>query len=205
VVDHLVYASPDLDAGIDAVEALLGVRAAPGGSHPQWGTRNALLGLGADVYLEIIAPDPALPRPKSGYAFGIDALEAPALVTWAMKSNDIDALCAHAQEEGYDPGRAIDGSRAMPDGGLLRWRLTMPQLEVGDGLVPFLIDWGDSPHPAAGLPNAGTLEGLAGKHPNPARVLSALHALRVRMPVTRSREPRLIATIETPGGTVQLS
>ena len=30
-VDHLVYATPDLAAGVATVEALLGVRATPGG------------------------------------------------------------------------------------------------------------------------------------------------------------------------------
>jgi Glyoxalase-like domain len=32
-VDHLVYATPDLDAGIARIEVLLGVRATPGGQH----------------------------------------------------------------------------------------------------------------------------------------------------------------------------
>ncbi len=204
MIDHLVYASPDLDRGVQAVETLLGVRAVPGGSHPQWGTRNALLALGPDVYLEIIAPDPELPRPDRGYAFGIDGLEAPKLVTWAMKSDDIDALSEKAREEGYDPGLALDGSRALPDGGSLRWRLTLPKLDTGDGLVPFIIDWRDSPHPSSALPSGGTLTGLSGKHPNPARVSNALRALDIRIPVTHGELPELIATIETPRGDVFL-
>ena len=44
-VDHLVYASPNLEEGIDRIESLLGVRATPGGSHPQWGTANALIAI----------------------------------------------------------------------------------------------------------------------------------------------------------------
>ncbi len=42
-VDHLVYATPGVKLGIDAVENLLGIRATPGGQHPGAGTRNALV------------------------------------------------------------------------------------------------------------------------------------------------------------------
>src|SRR4051812_3073895 len=39
-VDHLVYATPDLDLGVRTIEGLLGVRAAQGGQHPGLGTRT---------------------------------------------------------------------------------------------------------------------------------------------------------------------
>src|SRR5688500_16482444 len=57
-VDHLFYATPDLERGIAEIKRLVGVRATPGGKHPGRGTRNAFIALGPNSFLEIVAPDP---------------------------------------------------------------------------------------------------------------------------------------------------
>ena len=58
MVDHLVYATPDVEQSVAELEARLGVRASPGGQHLGLGTYNALLALGEACYLEIVGPDP---------------------------------------------------------------------------------------------------------------------------------------------------
>jgi glyoxalase-like protein len=74
-IDHIVYATPDLDQGIREIEDKLGVKATLGGQHPGRGTRNALISLGPSTYLEIFAPDPGQPAPKQPRAFGLDNLK----------------------------------------------------------------------------------------------------------------------------------
>jgi hypothetical protein len=204
VVDHLVYGTPDLEGTIRSLEARLGVRAAVGGHHPRWGTRNAVLALGPLCYLEILAPDPARPHDESPTLFGLDRLASPRLVAWATATSDLEARVEAAARRGVCVGAVGAGSREMPGGGVLSWRLTDPETVLGDGVVPFLIDWGASRHPAAGAPRAGTLVALRAEHPDPDRVRRLLHAVGVRLDVAPGPEPALIANLRTSGGTVEL-
>ena len=205
LLDHLVYAVPDLDAAVDALTARLGVRAAAGGRHPGWGTHNALLSLGDDSYLELIAPDPAQPSPDNPRSFDLDAVTAPLLRTWAIKAPDIDAHIERARVAGFEPGDAEPGSRATPDGAMLEWRLTRAGRGRGDWLVPFLIDWGDAElHPARTSPPGCAFVKLRAEHPQPSAVQPMLDAVGAGLIVERGDRPALIATLDTPRGRVEL-
>lgn len=205
MIDHLVYATRDLDAALDDLERKLGVRAAPGGKHTGGGTHNALLSFGDGAYLEIIGPDPEQEPPKDRpMAFGIDKLTAPRLVTWAAKAPTIAARVARAREEGYDPGTPTGMSRLRPDGVRLAWILTRAPEPAGDGLVPFLIDWGDTPHPSDSAPGGSRLIALRAEHPQPEVVRKALAALGEDLEVQDGPVPALIAIIEGPNGRLEL-
>jgi hypothetical protein len=203
-VDHLVYATPDLNLGIETAETLFGVRATPGGQHPGLGTRNALIALGPASYLEIIGPDPAQPKPAGPRRFGIDDLKAPRLLTWVAKGKSLDTLAAGAKAHGVDLGAVIPGSRTRPDGVVLRWTYTDPQTVLADRLIPYLIDWGTSPHPSATAAKGVTLVGLRAEHPDAETVQRMLKQLGLDLVVTRGPKPALIATFESPKGMVQL-
>src|SRR5262249_54360845 len=169
-IDHLVYAAPDLNRGVEEIEKLFGVRATPGGQHPGRGTRNALVRLGPATYLEIIAPDPEQPAPDAPRSFGIDALKKSRLVAWAAKGADLERLRDEAARKGAAFGEVTSGSRRRTDGVLLSWRYTDPRTVLADGLVPFFIDWGQSPHPAQTAAPGCSLIDLPAEHPDAQRV-----------------------------------
>jgi hypothetical protein len=200
-LDHLVYATPDVDSAVREFAAATGVEPAEGGRHLGRGTRNVLVGFGPAAYLEIIGPD--LDHPATPMLFGLDDLDRPRLVTWAVHPPDIAAAAAASAAAGADLGPIAPMSRRTPAGALLEWRLAAPHPAPLDGVTPFLIDWGATPHPAAALPRLG-LRGLRATHPDPAAVRAVLDALGVRLDVATG-PPGLAAVLDTPRGTVVLS
>jgi hypothetical protein len=203
-VDHLVYATPDLNRGVEEIEKLIGVRATAGGQHPGRGTRNALMALGPTTYLEIIAPDPEQPPPKDPRPFGLDGLTESRLVTWFINSNDLEQLRGEALRKGVHLGEVRSGSRRRPDGVQLSWQFTDPSVLVADGIIPLYINWGESPHPAHSAAKGATLVSLRAQHPDMRNVREMLRHLGLDLPVSQGQSPALIAIIEGPRGRVEL-
>jgi glyoxalase-like protein len=204
MIDHIVYGVDDLRAGVDDLAEQLGVRAAPGGKHVGRGTHNALLALGGDSYLEIIAIDPDQPASAEQVPFALDRLRLPRLVGWATRVTDIEQSAHRARDRGFDPGPIHAMSRRRPDGVLLEWHLTRHDEDPGRAVVPFLIDWGSSPHPSQASPTGVTLVELRAEHPSPDDLRRALDALGADVAVDEATEPALVATLDTPKGRVVL-
>lgn len=205
-LDHLVLASASLAQGSAWLEDLLGVRPAGGGSHPGWGTHNRLLKLDHGAYLELIAPDPDQAPPARPRLFGLDdpellalIAERPRLIHYVMRTGDLAAARARLD---YDPGV----SEAMARG-TLNWRLTVPPdgRRQYAGVLPSLIDWGATPHPARALPDSG-IELLILEVIAPAAVLAraaaALGASRIAC--ESGPRPRLRARLRSATGTFTL-
>lgn len=203
-VDHLVYATPDLQAGIEQIERLLGVQATNGGQHPGAGTRNALVALGPTSYLEIIGPDPEQDTFQGTRLFGIDSLTTPRLVTWAANGNDLEQLAESDLGGGVRLGVVGSGSRQTPQGVSLSWRFTNPRTIVADGIVPFFINWGDTPHPAQTATAGATLIDLRAEHPEPEQVKRMLSQLGLELRVSSGPRAALVALIMSPRGRVEL-
>jgi len=207
-LDHLIVAAASLDQGVAWIEDKLGARAQPGGKHVAMGTHNALLRIGARVYLEIIAIDAAATAPQRSRWMDLDEprmraalAEGPALIHWAVSTHDIDSDLARSS---IDLGEILPMQR-----GDFRWRLTVAEdgRLPGRGLVPTLIEWSDARHPTDALPDSGVqFVALAGEHPEPAPVRDALAGLGLSetLKVTYGRTPRLAAMLRTPRGVVTL-
>lgn len=202
--DHIAMTAPTLGAGVEAVEAALGVPLSPGGAHPVMGTHNRLLSLGANEYLEVITVDPSADKPGRARWFGLDTPPAhPRLGNWIARCRGISAEAAKSPDGAGEP---IALSR-----GDLHWQMAVPQdgQLPFDGLFPALIEWpAGADHPAGNLPDHGLrLVALEVRHPQ-ADALSAALAKRMDEPRLRfvtAAKPALCATIDTPRGPVELA
>ncbi|GGK16768.1 glyoxalase [Deinococcus malanensis] len=198
-LDHLVVAARSLPAGRDWLEGRLGVPLQPGGEHDAFGTHNALLSLGPDEYLEVIAVNPAAPVPRRARWFALDdpamraRLEAgPALIHWVAQ---VDILPPDQE--------ALDLSR-----GENRWTLTVPaggQLPLG-GVAPSLITWHTPPPPTRLIDQGVRLAVLRLGTPDPDGLRARLDRMHFSGPVEVYEAPQseLGATLDTPGGPVTL-
>lgn len=207
-LDHLVVAAVTLADGIDYIAEITGVVPQPGGKHVTMGTHNALVRIAEQVYLEIIAIDPAGAKPARPRWFDLDNIalqadltERPRLVHWVARTTDIEGAVARC-------GIALGTVHAMARGDY-RWRITIPDdgKPPGKGIVPTLIQWDGQSHPTQTLPKSPlSIAGLAAAHPDPAAIRSALAALGLDgvLPITYDRDARLAAMLRTPRGIVTL-
>lgn len=207
-IDHLVVATLDLADGARWLEEKLGAPLAPGGVHAAMGTHNRLLRLGAKLYLELVAIDPAGNLPGRPRWFGLDdpALQSrlaqrPHLIHWVARGDDLsrEAMPAH-------------GDILAMQRGHYRWRITVPAdgRLPDDGLLPTLIQWDVPTHPAEGLPDSGcTLLKLESFHAAPARLAADLACLDLArelavFPAEPGEPAQLVAYLKTPSGLVEL-
>ena len=147
-MDHLVLGVPDLEKGINLVEQKTGVRATFGGRHPGRGTHNALLSLGGRQYLEIIARDPQQPQATPLLFAGLEGLQEPRFVSWAVAVDKIETMSQRAIAADCKVLGPTVGSRTRADGRLLRWK-TLTVSDPAIDLLPFFIAWdGETPHPS---------------------------------------------------------
>jgi hypothetical protein len=202
-IDHIVITARTLQAGVQAVEQALGVSMQAGGEHPDMGTHNYVLKLGKDVFLEVIAVNPAAASPGRPRWFDLDAadsMRSPRLAAWVSRTTNIQQATALAT---LPVGTVLPLTR-----GSLSWRLTVPDdgSRVLQGAAPQLIQWDGDAQPASSMTEQGcALLRLEAFHPSADDVSRFLDDIGfegpfLATPLNRQAQPYLVAHIQTPAG-----
>ena len=209
-LDHLVIGCQSLDRSRPILEAAFGPTD-QGGMHVGRGTHNLLWAMSSPfgpAYIELIAPDPAQPKPEIGpMPFGLhraDRLaqlaDGPRLIAWVARTEAAAPLIEACPED-------LGTLRPLQRDGL-RWQLTIPPDGMGpcEGVVPSLIEWPGGISPAATLPTRGLVLKEFVRKPDP-RAEAALSALGLSqiLPEGETGGAPMRAVIEGPGGALTLS
>jgi hypothetical protein len=209
-IDHVIWAVPDLDAGAAYLEGLTGVAPIVGGVHPGRGTRNKLISAGDDMYLEVIAPDPAqmpldpVSNPVQAFADRISRMSDPEVDMFAYSTSDLELMAEAGRKLGLEVVGPTPGQRRTPEGELIRWSHVD---FIGHGFgqfVPFAINWLDSPHPSTTSPEGAFIEGITVEHPRAEELRLIYDGLRIPAEVVHGDEPVIIVRMRSEKGTFEL-
>lgn len=173
-IDHILVGISDLETGMQAFQSLTGVKPVYGGKHPT-GTHNALVSIGTNTYLELIAPQPDSDESNEMIPF-LRRLNKLTPIGWAV-SGDSVAIEQALSSAGFKISPLEPGSRITPSGDTLRWETFSLVPEVSGG--PFFISWNPkSPHPSSTSPAGCVLNAWSFKTATPQpmeRLQKALH------------------------------
>lgn len=210
-IDHVIWAVPDLDRGVEIFREMSGVDPVVGGVHPGRGTRNSLVSAGENMYLEIIAPDPEqMPfdpegNPVQAFASVISSMPDPEVDMFAFSATDLEAIAARGRELGLDVVGPTPGERRTPDGVLIRWSHVD---FIGHGFgqfVPFALNWLDSPHPSTTSPAGAVILGITVEHPRASELRRIYEGLGVPAEVVQADEPRIVVRMRSERGEFEVT
>jgi len=136
-IDHIVLVVRDLAQAVDDYSRA-GFTVTPGGEHTGGLTHNALIGFDDGVYLEIIAfKDPSRLQDHSWWP---RLARGEGLVDYALLSDNLQGDAAAFQQRGLAIGNVQPGSRVRPDGQQVAWRVLHPERQLGQTVLPFVIE-----------------------------------------------------------------
>lgn len=195
-----------MNTAIAKFENSLGVGAIFSGYHSSFGTKNALIPLDHECYLELLAVDSANTAVSKPRWMGVDLLQKDQITRWALKSNQLELDSETLKKIKPEMGTIREGSRKTEHGNLLQWKMIMPLASPAIELLPFMVDWSTSQmHPTDELPNKGcSLIALTGSHPTPEKFEAIFEHLQIDFQITKANEIVLNALIESPKGLVKI-
>ncbi len=200
-IDHLVYGVPDLDQAIHHFNAVYGIAPIRGGKHKHKGTHNAIINLGNECYLELLAIDKENTIITGNRWMGMDFVENAKITRWAIKSKDVSSDVEVIKKVNPALGTLGNGLRITESGNTLSWEMSMPLANPEVELIPFLINWSESGHhPTHNLDVQCELIEMTLTHPEPPHILDCFHDLGIALPINRATETSFKATFSGPKG-----
>lgn len=175
-LDHIVLFVDDLDRAVEDFRSF-GFHTVYGGSHPQWGTYNALIYF-ESCYIELIAIEheeifqQASKEPYTLHETYAQNGRANGLTRLALRTDVSDLAAVQLQNANFKVFGPDNFSRQTKTGELIHWKL----VHIGDAerkaLLPFLIHW-DTPDEArfSGL----RAQGVIAAHPVGDIKVSSIH------------------------------
>ncbi len=158
-VDHVVYAAEHdgLQATAERIAKLIGVRPVDGGVHPRFGTRNVILPLAHERYVEVVEvlEHPAADKAPFGQVVRARSESGGGWLGWVIRVDDI-------RKQEVRVGRdSVEGNRHRPDGVELRWRQLGVRGLMADPQLPFFVQWEEGvPHPSEDADTEVTIDSL---------------------------------------------
>lgn len=202
-LDHILWAVPNLEAGASEFAKITGVTPDGGGSHVGFGTRNTLASLGDRLYFEVISVDPAQDSFRDR-AERISKLTTPEMHTFGIRGSNLEPYRDAARALGLEASDPVAMGRVRADGVKIQWRSIYISDPVWGGMLPFLIDWMGSQHPAETTPGGCSVKEFCALHPNADELRDIYSVLNISVPVKRSTKPGFLLVLDTPNGEVVL-
>src|ERR1043165_1516356 len=138
-LDHLSYAAgPDgLRGTAGRIGELLGAEFLDGGVHPRFGTRNMILPMSDDTYLEIVEvlDHPASDKAPFGQAVRARSALGGGWLGWVVAGDDTSVVERRLGRE------SVKGNRHRPDRTELLWRQIGVHGLISDPQLPFFVQW----------------------------------------------------------------
>lgn len=207
-LDHVVLGIDDLDKGIEALERLTGVRAKFEGRDARLGTQSAIIGLGDDTFLELIAPDRKAdpdridPATRSMILDRLDGFETLTPFLWTIGTANLELTRLYARRAGSYVSEIDSGTRERGWGRSTQWtwaHVTRPHSYV----MPIFVQWdADTKPPQKRAPEGCRLTQLKLY----SRIFKSVHTLlaatQVGVVAEGSQEESIDVTLECPAGEV---
>jgi hypothetical protein len=212
-LDHVSFAAgpSGLTATTDELGKALGAAFLDGGAHPRFGTRNMILPLKNNQYIEVVEvlDHPAADKAVFGQAVRQRSEAGGGWLGWVVSVDDI------APVEHRMGRHAVPGNRRRPDGFNLEWLQIGVRGMAADPQLPFVTSWqiDASEHPSQMAPTelelialeiAGDPQRVADWLCEDADSITALESIKVEWAAPHGTPGILAATFATPQGDVRI-